>query len=217
MATPVMDVGILNFFTPIFVLLFVFALFYALFQWSKLFGDNKVIHAMLALVIGLFGAIFSETARNMIEYIIPWFTFLLIFGVMIIMMFKMFGVSDSSLTAAVKNSGVMWTILIVAIVILLGALSSAFGQKSLGFTTDADVQGSEAGPGVAELEGDDIGDSQDVGYLNPGNPGTRDTASGDFKQNLGARFYHPKILGTFFILLIAALGIRMLTSPTSPP
>jgi hypothetical protein len=211
MATPVMDAGILNFFSPLFVLLFIFALFYALFQWSKLFGDNKIIHAILALVIGLFGAIFSQSARDMIEYIIPWFTFLMIFGVMIIVIFKMFGVSDDSLTTAVKSPGVMWTILIIAIVVVLGALSSAFGQKQLGYTTDVqDGNGDSAGSGDGQT-------GTDTGIIDPGNPGTSDTASGNFEQNLGATFYNPKVLGMLFILLIAAVGVKMLTMPTSPP
>jgi hypothetical protein len=210
MATPALDTGLLTYFTPLFVFLFIFAVIYAIFQWSKLFGDNKVLHAIIAIVIALFGSLLSPSARAMIEYIIPWFTFLMIFGVMIIIIFKMFGVSDSSLTFAVKSSGVMWTILIIAIVIALGALSNAFGQSSLAITT----------PGAITTENASTAQSttgSEVGIINAGNPGTTNMASNDFKSNLGATFYNPKMLGMLFILLVAAMAVRMLTAPVSPP
>jgi hypothetical protein len=206
MATPVLDTGLLNFFSPLFLFILIFAVFYAIFQWSKLFGDNKVLHAIIAVVIGLFGSLLSPSARSMIEYIIPWFTFLMIFGVMIIIIFKMFGVSDSSLTFAVKSSGVMWTILIIAIVIALGALSNTFGQSSLAITTPGTENASSA---TASVQG------SNVGIISPGNSGSANMASGDFKSNLGATFYNPKVLGALFILLVAAMGARMLTSPVS--
>jgi hypothetical protein len=212
MATPALDTGLLNFFSPLFLFILIFAIVYAMMQWSKLFGDNKVLHAIIAVMIGLFGSLLSPSARSMIEYIIPWFTFLIIFGVMIIIIFKMFGVSDSSLTFAVKSSGVMWTILIIAIVIALGALSNTFGQSSLAITTP--------GAGATEnVSSADTGQSttNSVGIISVGNPGTPNMASTDFKSNLGATFYNPKILGALFILLIAAMAARMLTAPVSPP
>ena len=54
-------------------------------------------------------------------------------------------------------------------------------------------------------------DSGDVGIINAGNPGTTGTGSGSFNQNLGATFYHPRVLGMLFILIISALSIGMLT------
>ncbi|MBN2457666.1 hypothetical protein JXB31_00875 [Candidatus Woesearchaeota archaeon] len=213
MATLVMDGGLLNFFSPVFIFLFIFALLYAIFQWAKIFGTNKVIHAMLAIVIALFGSFFSQSARGMIEYVIPWFTFLLIFGVIIIVMFKMFGVSDESLTFAVKTPAVMWTILIVAVVLLLGALSSAFGEKTLSFTQESTTETSD---GSSDANGELNADSDtEKGILNPGNPGSGGTATGDIKHNIGATFYHPRVLGMLFILLIAATALRMLTGPAS--
>jgi hypothetical protein len=227
MATPALDTGLLTYFTPLFVFLLIFAVFYAMFQWSKLFGDNKVLHSIIAIVIGLFGSLLSPTARTMIEYIIPWFTFLMIFGVMIIIIFKMFGVSDSSLTFAVKSSGVMWTIIIIAVVIALGALSNAFGQSSLTYTNpdanSATNENTNRVTGTTENlvrsgSGDLInaGQNQEVGIINPGNPGTTNMASNDFNTNLGATFYNPKVLGALFILLLASVGVRMLTAPVTP-
>jgi hypothetical protein len=224
MATPTVDLGLLNSFSPIFVFILVFAVCFGIFQWSKLFGDNKVIHAMIAVVIGLFSSVFSTSARGMIEFMVPWFTILIIFGVLLIIIFKMFGVSDSSLTAAAKDKGVMWTILIIAVIIILGALSTVYGQKSLSYTTPGAETStdttttstnteSRATTVSANTEGVQQTTTQNVGVINPGNPGTSNTGSTNFNQNVGATFYNPRVLGMLFVLLIIALGVRMLTQP----
>lgn len=214
MATPVMDVGLLNFFSPLFIFLLLFAVIYALFQWTKIFGDNKVIHSMIAVVLALFGSIFSPSARGLIEFIMPWFTFLVIIGVVVIVLFKMFGVSDDSLTSAVKSPGVMWTILILVIVLIIGALSHVFGQNQLAYTSDTQ----SAGIGADQTGGlSDLQQGGETGLLNPGgHPGTKDTDTGDIQKNIGATFYHPRVLGMIFILIIAAMAIRMLSAPSTP-
>ena len=217
MATPVVDLGLLNSFSPIFVFLLVFAVCFGIFQWTKLFGDNRVIHAMIAVVIGLFSSVFSSSARGMIEFMVPWFTVLIIFGVLLIIMFKMFGISDSSLIAAAKDRAVMWTIIIVAVVIILGALSTVYGQKSLSYTTPGADTGTASTTAQnsteSSVEGGTQQTTQSVGIISPGNPGSSNSASTNFNQNVGATFYNPRVLGMLFVILIVALGVRMLTQP----
>jgi hypothetical protein len=193
MATPTISIELLQHFSPVFVFLFVFAMFYAFLQWSKLFGDVKALHAMMALVIAFMATVFSNTVREVIIYVIPWFVFLMIFLVLIIMVIKMFGVTDANLHTIIKEPGVYWTILIVSLVILLGGLGHVFGQESL-----------EKYSGV---------DNKTSTIAKPGDHGTTVTDTGDFTTNVGATFYNPKVLGMIFLLLIAAIGMKMLSSP----
>ncbi|MFP4403119.1 MAG: hypothetical protein ACLFPJ_02100 [Candidatus Woesearchaeota archaeon] len=194
MATPTMNIELLQHFSPVFVFLFVFAMFFAFLQWSKLFGDVKSLHAMMALVIAFMATVFSTTVREIIIYIIPWFVFLMIFAVFIIMVIKMFGVTDSNLHTIIKEPGVYWSILIVCLVILLGGLSHVFGQESL-----------EKYSGVEQNETST--------YVKPGDSGSTDSGTTDFSTNVGATFYNPQVLGMLFLLLIAAIGTKMLSSP----
>jgi len=121
------------------------------------------------------------------------------------MIFRVFGATDSDFKNVIsKHTGTQYTIIVIAIIIALGALSNAFGQKMLGVTT----------PGAEE----DVSTNDD--NYNPdgpasGNTGTGSTATKDVQQNIAATFYHPKILGTLFLLIVASVAIRTMTAPDS--
>ncbi len=204
MATPVIDTSALSYFSPIFLFFLVFAIFFAFLSWSKMFGDGKkvVLHAFISVMIAFFATLFDKKIAGLIEYIIPWFVFVMIFALMVIMILKMFGVSDDNLHEIIKRPGVYWTIIIIALVILLGGLSTIFGEENLAIT-----EGSSSNSAEYQT------DQGDVGIIAPGNPGTIKTDTGDVKQNIGATFYHPKILGMLLVLLITSIGVRMLTQP----
>ena len=200
MATPTINLELLTYFSPILLWLLVFAIVYAAFQWAKILGDNKVLHAIIAILISLFVTVFSQGARDVIKFIIPWFTVLGIFMVFAIMLYKIFGATDDDVRSVIKGRpDVQWTLFIIVIIIMLGALSQAFGQRQLSYTTGSN------------LSEEDI--SENVGIFNVGNPGTSDTTSGDFNQNMGATFYHPKVLGTLFLFIMGALAVAFLSRP----
>jgi len=79
MATPELSVGILNYFVPLFTFLLVFAIVYSLMRWSKMFGASTAMHGLIALIVAFFVAFFSRGARTMIEFMVPWFSILMIF------------------------------------------------------------------------------------------------------------------------------------------
>ena len=191
MATPVMDAELLQYFSPFFVFLFLFAVTYAILQWGKIFGETPSIHIIISLVIAFFGGIFSEPIRQLVEYIIPWFVFLIVLFMLVLMLFKMFGVSDDSITTAAKSPGVYWTLLVVVLVIVLGGLSNVFGEDTLELTS---------------------GTNTTAGSSDEASEGSKSTDTGDIGENIGATFFHPKVLGMILILLITAVGARMLTS-----
>jgi hypothetical protein len=199
MATPTISIALLEYFAPVFLLIFVFAIMYALFQWAKILGDNKVLHAIISFIAALFVAIYSKGASAMVRYMIPWFTMLAIFMVLAIMLYKIFGASDDDIRSVIKNrTDIQWTLFIIILIIILGALSQAYGQSQLAITTDTGNSTGQSG--------------SNVGVINAGNPGTSGTGSGSFNTNLGATFYNPRVLGMLFILIISALSIAMLSS-----
>ncbi|MFW6013790.1 MAG: hypothetical protein ACOCZQ_00195 [Nanoarchaeota archaeon] len=191
MATPVMDAELLQHFSPFFIFIFLFAISYAILQWGKMFGETPSIHIMISLVIAFFGGIYSEPIRGLIEYIIPWFVFLIVLFMLVIMLIKMLGVSDDSIQSAGKSPGVYWTILIIVLVIIIGGLSNVFGEDMLEFT-----QG---------------GNTSAVGE----NGEEKSTHTGDIEENIGATFFHPTVLGMIFILLMTALGAKLLSAPAT--
>lgn len=197
MATPTIDVSLLQHFSPIIIFVLVLVLVYALLQSTKALGDNKIIHALIALVIGLI-VLYSKVATDMISYMAPWFTILFVFIIFVLIMYKLFGASDDSIRNVITHhTGLQWGIAIIAIIIIIGAMGHAFGQQALTERTGvAPTEEGAAEEGAAAGEGG--------------------TATASFSRNLSATFYHPKILGVLFILILAAFTIRAMSGKLTP-
>lgn len=193
MATPTLDVGFLGYFSPIFVFILIFTMVYGALQFTKLLGDNKILHAGIALVIAII-FLFSASAITVITFIAPWFTLLFIFIIFILIAYKLFGATDDQIkTVITKASALQYTILALAIIILLLGLGAGFGQELLGYSADISESRDAA---VEAVEGG--------------------TATGSYQQNLVATLFHPKILGMILILVIAAFTIRAMTPKLRP-
>src|SRR4030042_5100741 len=85
MAT-VFDIGLLKEFSIIFGWLFVFVMSYALLEVTKVLGENKGIHAILAVCFATLFA-FSERATNIVIGSAPWFVVF-----MVLVMFLLVGI-----------------------------------------------------------------------------------------------------------------------------
>lgn len=193
MATPTLDVSLLGYFSPIFTFILIWTLVYATLQFTKMLGENKVIHGAIAFVIGAF-FLFTPEATGVVTFMAPWFTVVFVIIIFMLMAFKIFGATDDQIRAVIANWGALqWLVGIVGIIIIFAAFGNVFGQKFLGFT-----QGDE--PMVPSNQ----------------NPTSGSSATGDFDQNLASTFFHPKILGTILILITAALAVKLLSSKIKP-
>lgn len=172
-------------FSSIFSFLFILIVVYALTEYTKLFGENQGIHAIMALAIAVLTLMLSGVIE-VINIIVPWFALIFIFMALIIMAFKFFGVSDENLLSTVtgKNQTVMWWIIFIAVIIFLGAIGRVY------FTSG------EFGPRTNESM----------------IAGTNATSVAGLGQGaFWATIFHPKILGLIIILLIASFAIRTLS------
>ena len=199
MAVPVLNLELLGHFTPVFSFLLVLVLVYAALQYTKALGGNKIIHAIIALVLA-FVVILIPSMTALIMFAAPWFTILFIMVIFGIIGFKLFGVSDDNISEVMrKHTGLQWTILIVMLVIVIGALSVSFGQKQLDKTTGASGLPSNA---------------FDADYVNSVPSGS--TATKDYQTNFQRTLYHPKMLGVLFILIFSAIAVRVMSGKMSP-
>ncbi len=185
MATP-LDVGLLQNFSIIFSFLFVLVIVYGIVSYTKLFGESKAIHGLVALLLAI-SLLFSPTVRGVINLMAPWFVLLFIFAVFMILAFKVFGTSNEDIMGVLKSKEynyIIWWVVSIALVIGLGSLSHVTfgaGQTPEAASTVGNVTAREAGE--------------------TGGAGT----SSFFKV-----ITHPKILGMTLILLIGAFTIQKL-------
>src|SRR3989344_2831755 len=114
--------GFLQQFDFIFPMILVFAVVYGLLSWSKLLGENKGIHAAIALVLS-FMVLFSKTAVQIINYMSPWFILVFLLILFMLMAFKFLGASDKDIASALTtDKTIIYWIIIISVIIFLAAL-----------------------------------------------------------------------------------------------
>ena len=194
MATPTLELGFLQYFSPIFVFVLVFVLVYAMLQFTKILGENKVLHSIIAVMIAVV-FLFSTGATTVVMFIAPWFTIFFIFIMFMIMAYKLFGATDDQVrTVIAKAHSLQYFVLAIGIVIILLGLGSGFGQQLLEFGATTETATAATGTEA----------------------GTATSATASYQENLIATLFNPKILGMFLILMIAALSIRAMTPAMTP-
>ncbi|MFO8015940.1 MAG: hypothetical protein R6U32_02455 [Candidatus Woesearchaeota archaeon] len=188
MVTPLESGALLEHFSIIFTLLLVMVVVYGIMQWSRMLGENKGLHLLIALILGLFVIMIPEITE-LLSVMIPWFVLLFIFLIMIIMAYKIFGATDEDIMSALKvDRTLIWVVIIISVLIAVGSFSSVYGQKLLG------------GDGGEVAEG--------------GEEDTVSASSGSFSQNVGATLFHPKVIGLIFIFLVAVFALAILGAAT---
>ncbi|MBT4805513.1 hypothetical protein HON71_05045 [Candidatus Woesearchaeota archaeon] len=180
----VLDLGLIQAFDVIFPVLLVFALVFAIFQKTKVVGDSVGINSIIAVSVA-FMVLISDTLTQIINFMVPWFAVVIIFFILLILIFQMFGATDADLATAVKDKSVYWAILGIALVILLAALGNVLGQS---FTEKA----FEAGQNVTVT-------------------GSSGVASSSFEGSVTATLFHPKVLGMMIMFAIAVFAVALLS------
>jgi hypothetical protein len=184
-----LDISIIKSFSAIFTFILVFVIVYGLLGMFKPLGDKKQgLYALMAAILGFMVAI-SDGVTAVLQTFTPWFTILILIIFFVLFAVKLFGVSDSDITAAFKKkSSILTWLLILTFIIIMFSLGAGFGQKTL-------EQGQHNGTTVSVSTGNE----------------TTPTDTGSFSQNLYNTLYHPKILGLILVMLIVVFAMLFLT------
>lgn len=181
-------------FSHIFSFLLVLFIVYALLQKSKLLGENKSLHAIIAFAVAMMVAL-SKPVVMIINNMAPWFVILMFFIIFLLVIIKIFGYEDKTIMDAIgERDYIITTIVILGIIILGGALASVFGQGLLSSGDEVGSAGVETPAGTGE-----------------GIPTDGDVDGGSFEENLLSTLFHPKILGLIIIILISMFALKFLT------
>ncbi len=120
MAT-VLDLSLLQTFDFIFPFIFVWALIFAILQKTGATGKAIGIDAIIATVIG-FMSIMSRGIIDVINFMIPWFAVTIIFFVLLLLLFQLFGAKEKDIFDALRSDkSITWVILGIGLVIIFAA------------------------------------------------------------------------------------------------
>lgn len=178
-----LDIGLLQYFDVIFTALLVFALVFAILKKTKILGDSTSIAAIVAVAVS-FMVLLSNTVVEMVKFMIPWVAIAIIFFILIILVFQVFGAGEKDIYSASKDPALRWTIIGIFIVILVAAFGHVLGQSmtEAAYTSGGAVNATE---------------------------GSSSTAS--FEQNINAIIFNPKVLGLIILFAVAIFAIAFLS------
>jgi len=175
-----LDVTALEHFRGLFPFLLVLVMVYAFLIRSDMFKENKGIAALIAVVIGIM-TLFSRIAMKTLNLMAPWFVLFIIFAILFILAFMMFGFGQDKIMSFVESGefGVGMWVMAIMVVIGLGSLATAINEE-VGFSSLDASNASGVGAGGSE--------------------------AGFWKA-----VFHPKILGMVLIMMVAFFTVRQLS------
>ncbi len=176
MAT-ILDIGMLEYFTPVFVFLFVFALLYAILDKTGLLGESKAWKSLVSFTLAMMFVLTQDLMR-LVSIMTPWFLILVIAALFIMLFFMFVGVKNETISGVFGEKVVVWVVLILLLLIFIYAMTQVYGS---------DIHNIYGEEGAEAEEGLNLA--------------------------IGQILFHPKMLGVIFILIVAAIAIRMIASP----
>ena len=109
-----LDVTGLEYFSSVFVFLFVWLSVYAVLAWTKVFGSNKFIDALVSLLLAIF-VIISPVATSVVASTAPFLAVAFLFFILISVTSKMLGGADIEAFSGLKSIFLVIIILIIVI------------------------------------------------------------------------------------------------------
>ena len=183
-----LEFGILNYFSIIFPALLVFVLIYAIFEKTKIIGESKSIHAIVAIVAA-FVVILSRDIVDIINFGAPWFVLVFVFLTLLLLIYRFMGASEADLSNVIRTDKIIqWTIFTVGIIIVISSISHIYGQRLL-----EQAPGEEEGVTVAEA---------------------REKAEAEgrtYRSEVYEAIFNTQVLGLIFIFLVAVFTIGLLS------
>ncbi len=176
-----LDVSLLQNFSFIFPVLLVFAITLALLQKTNVLGKSPAINALIAAVAS-FSVLLSKSVIDVINYMLPWFSVMIIFFVLLVLIFQFMGVKEDKWGDIVKEKAVYWSILGILIVIIFAAFANVLGQSALEGRSELTTEEVESG-----------------------------VATGSFEENIYATLFNTKILGMIIIFTIIIFAVALLS------
>jgi len=182
----VLDLSLLGYFNAIYAVLFVFAILFAILHKTNAISKNASINSIIAISISLM-VLISKGLIEVINFMVPWFAITIIFVILLILVFRVFGASENTFSELVGQSTIRWAIIGVSLLIFGAAIASVFGQQLLPVTAGGEVN-------TTQMDA------------------TGNTATGDFEQNIYSILFNQKVLGILILFTVAIFAVILLSS-----
>jgi len=134
----ILDIGLLSFLTPLFVLVFVYLILYAVFEKFTIFGDKSNIHALVAFILALLFVLVANL-RDLLTLVVPMVVLFFIVLIVVLMGIMFLGIKQEDITSYVKATpAVTVTIIVIVIVLFIFGIGSIFPEL-VGYPTASET------------------------------------------------------------------------------
>lgn len=124
----ILDIGLLDYFVPVFIFLFIFGILFALLEKVKIFGENKGLNALISFAIA-FLFVLTPDLLGVVKIMTPWFTIMFVFVIMIVLLFMFVGVKEGAIAETFSERSMVWIVVIISLIILVYALTQVYGAQ----------------------------------------------------------------------------------------
>ena len=169
-----------------FSFILVWIIMYALLSFTKFLEAQNSLRGLLAAVVAIL-VLLAPPVLVVVQLIVPWFALLFIFISFVLLGLMMFGIDKDQIKKYVSassdggNNTVQLWVIIVSLIIFVSALGLVFFTPQSADATD-----------TTETVIAEDGTVTTVGSRGPG--------------AVEAIFFHPKVLGMLFIMLLATFA-----------
>ncbi|MFW6008737.1 MAG: hypothetical protein ACOCP8_05655 [archaeon] len=188
-----MDFSLLTGAKGIFAFLLVFCLVYGIIKFTNVLDLSDGLTSIIAVTMAFFFVLNPATVK-LIEVLAPWYTLMMFIIIILLMMVMIFGNLGSDFQTITTNIGskykviVVW-IIVISCLILAGGVGSVFlSGESSPFSVNKFENTNETQKSFNE---------GDVGGTGP--------------EAFMATIFHPKVISSIMVLLIAALAVYFLS------
>jgi len=180
MATP-LDITALQHFEGLWPFLLVLVLVYAFLSKTDWFSERKGMAALIALLAAVM-TLFSSIAIKTVNMMAPWFVLFVIFAILFMLAFMMFGFETKDVKDFVGSGGYSIGTWVMAIMLIIG-----FGSFATVVNEEVGFEGLQEGNDTRVVQ-----EEQEVGFWET--------------------LFHPKILGMVLLLLISFFTIQRMSA-----
>lgn len=127
MAVPVLNLDLFRYFTAVFSFLFIFVVFYAILEKTKILGDKSNLNALFAFIVSIL-LIITPGVVSLITVMIAPFAVLIFFILFVVVLFMFMGISGDDVSNVFKQPAVITVLIVIGVLIFLFSFVGIFGE-----------------------------------------------------------------------------------------
>ena len=132
-----LDVTGLQYFSSIFVFLFVWIIMYAMFEYTKVLGKNRLISALIGLLLGIFASV-SQLTTDIVSTLAPFIAVIFVLLILMNTAIKMLnpGAAQNELAGPLGPTFLVIMIIVIIAIAALKIRDSALANLPAGAEND---------------------------------------------------------------------------------